>query len=53
VLGVLLEKGLIKPVGRKEAPGRPLLYGTTEKFLELFGLRSLKDLPSLKELETL
>jgi len=53
VLGVLLEKGLIKPVGRKEAPGRPLLYGTSEKFLELFGLRSLKDLPSLKELETL
>lgn len=53
VIGSLLEKGLIKPLGRKETPGRPLLYGTTKKFLEVFGLKSLKDLPSLKEIEGL
>lgn len=53
VLGALMDKGLIRPVGRKEVPGRPLLYGTTEKFLEVFGLKSLADLPSLRELESL
>lgn len=53
VLGSLMEKGLIRPVGRKGAPGRPLLYGTTRKFLEVFGLRDLKDLPTLKEVESL
>lgn len=53
VLASLMEKGLIKPVGRKEVPGRPLLYGTTDKFLEVFGLKSLGDLPSLRELESL
>ncbi|RLA81151.1 MAG: SMC-Scp complex subunit ScpB [Deltaproteobacteria bacterium] len=53
VLGSLMEKGLIKPVGRKEAPGRPLLYGTTKKFLEVFGLRDLKDLPTLQEIDAL
>ena len=53
VIGSLMEKGLIKPVGRKEAPGRPLLYGTTKKFLQVFGLKSLKDLPSLRELQSL
>jgi segregation and condensation protein B len=41
----LVEKGLVKVVGRSEALGRPLLYGTTDRFLEQFGLRSLKDLP--------
>jgi segregation and condensation protein B len=45
----LLEKGLIRLVGRKEVPGRPMLYGTTKDFLEHFGLSSLKELPSLKE----
>jgi len=53
VISSLLEKGLIKPLGRKETPGRPLLYGTTKKFLEVFGLKSLKDLPSLREIEAL
>ncbi|MFA0760994.1 MAG: hypothetical protein HZLCBSQH_001097 [Candidatus Fervidibacterota bacterium] len=45
----LLEHGLIQVVGHKEAPGRPRLYGTTQKFLELFGLRRLEDLPPLRE----
>jgi segregation and condensation protein B len=41
----LVEKGLVRVVGRAETLGRPLLYGTTDRFLEQFGLRSLKDLP--------
>jgi len=45
----LVEKGLIKIVGRKEVPGRPLLYGTTRQFLDHFGLGNLKDLPKLAE----
>ncbi|MGF1468217.1 MAG: SMC-Scp complex subunit ScpB [Sandaracinaceae bacterium] len=48
-LKILLERGLVKVLGRKDEPGRPLLYGTTPAFLELFGLRHLEDLPSLKE----
>ncbi|MBE6053883.1 MAG: segregation/condensation protein B [Clostridium sartagoforme] len=43
----LLEKDLIKEVGRLEVPGRPILYGTTEEFLRQFGLKELKELPSL------
>lgn len=43
----LLEKGLIKEVGRLEVPGRPILYGTTEEFLRQFSLKELKELPSL------
>jgi segregation and condensation protein B len=50
-VGGLLEKGLIHIVGRKETPGRPLLYGTTEQFLEHFGLSSLAALPQSMELE--
>lgn len=46
VLRVLLERKLIKILGRKEMPGRPLLYGTTRKFLEMFNLRDLRDLPT-------
>jgi segregation and condensation protein B len=42
----LMEKHLVKIAGRAEVPGRPILYGTTKRFLELFGLNSLKDLPS-------
>jgi segregation and condensation protein B len=42
----LIEKGLVKIAGRAEELGRPLLYGTTRKFLEIFGLDSLKDLPN-------
>ncbi|MEZ8219865.1 segregation and condensation protein B [Candidatus Fervidibacteria bacterium JGI MDM2 JNZ-1-D12] len=45
----LLEHGLIQVVGYKETVGRPRLYATTQKFLELFGLRSLEELPPLRE----
>lgn len=48
----LIDKELIRAVGRLDAPGRPMLYGTTEKFLRVFGLNSLKELPST-ELMTL
>lgn len=46
-LSTLVDKGLVKEVGRKDGPGRPILYGTTEEFLVHFGLRSLEELPSL------
>lgn len=49
MLKTILDKELIQIKGRKDAPGRPLVYGTTEKFLELFGLNSLDDLPALRE----
>ncbi|MDA1027934.1 MAG: SMC-Scp complex subunit ScpB [Bacteroidetes bacterium] len=49
----LLEYGLIDVVGRSESVGRPLLYGTTQRFLELFGLPSIADLPNLRELESI
>ncbi|MCS7203948.1 MAG: SMC-Scp complex subunit ScpB [Thermodesulfovibrio sp.] len=45
----LLEKKLIKVVGKKEVPGRPFLYGTTKEFLKVFGITSLKELPNLNE----
>jgi segregation and condensation protein B len=48
-LRTLLEKGLVKMVGKKEVPGRPMLYGTTDEFLEHFGLSSIKDLPALNQ----
>lgn len=48
----LLDKGLLEPVGRLEAPGRPMLLGTTEKFLRVFGLPSLADLPETEALST-
>lgn len=48
-LWTLLERGLIRIAGRKDAPGRPILYGTTRLFLEHFGLNTLKDLPLLNE----
>jgi segregation and condensation protein B len=51
VLHTLLEKGLIKVMGRKDLPGRPIVYGTTKAFLELFGLNTLSDLPTLKEIQ--
>ncbi len=47
----LLERKLIRILGKKEIPGRPLIYGTTKRFLEVFNLRSLSDMPSLKEIE--
>ena len=46
---VLLDRGLIKMLGRKDEAGRPMLYGTTPYFLEFFGLKTLRDLPTLKE----
>jgi segregation and condensation protein B len=51
VLHTLLEKGLIKIMGRKELPGRPIVYGTTKAFLELFSLNSVSDLPKLQEIQ--
>lgn len=45
----LLEKNLIKITGRKKAPGRPLVFGTTRQFLEYFGLKSLEELPKLED----
>jgi segregation and condensation protein B len=45
----LLEKSLIKITGKKEVPGHPFLYGTTKEFLDHFGLKSIQDLPPLKE----
>ena len=53
ILRMLLERRLIRVVGRKEIPGRPIIYTTTKKFLELFELKDLKDLPSPKEIEDL
>ena len=47
----LMKKNLIRPVGRKELPGRPLAYGTTDEFLRFFGLNKLTDLPRLSEIK--
>ncbi len=46
----LLNKGLVRIVGRREVPGRPFLYGTTKEFLEYFGLKSLEDIPKIEAL---
>ena len=51
ILKTLMEKGLIKIMGRKELPGRPLVYGTTKRFLEIFDLKDLSSLPKLKEIK--
>jgi segregation and condensation protein B len=53
VIKTLLEKKLIKILGKKDIPGRPLIYGTTRYFLELFSLKDLKSLPTLREIEDL
>jgi len=50
VLESLVERRLVKVVGRKDVPGRPLVYATTPEFLELFGLRNIRELPTLPEL---
>lgn len=52
VLRGLMEKNLIKIVGRAEVLGRPMLYGTTRRFLEVFGLANLEDLPKVEELRS-
>ena len=49
VIGTLLDRALIEEVGRGEGPGRPILYGTTRRFLEHFGLKDLSELPPLPE----
>ena len=49
VIKTLLERRMIKILGRKEVPGRPLMYGTTNEFLQYFGLKDLSELPTLKE----
>jgi len=53
VLRTLLERDLVRIVGRGDGPGRPLLFGTTREFLLQFGLNKLSDLPGLKEIEEL
>lgn len=53
VIRILLEKKLVRVLGRKEIPGRPLIYGTTKQFLEVFDLKNLRDLPTPKEIEEL
>ena len=49
----LMERKLLRIEGHKEVPGRPMLFGTTRRFLEVFGLEKLEDLPSLRQLEDL
>jgi segregation and condensation protein B len=53
VLKTLLDKRLVKILGKKDIPGRPLIYGTSRDFLEAFGLNNLSDLPTLKEFNDL
>ena len=53
ILRMLLERKLIRVLGRKEIPGRPLIYATTKQFLEVFDLKDLKDLPTPEEIESL
>ena len=51
VINVLMERRVVEIKGRKEVIGKPFLYGTTPEFLEVFGLKSLNDLPTLKEID--
>jgi segregation and condensation protein B len=51
VIATLLERNLIRAVARKDVPGRPFLYGTTPEFLQLFNLKDLTHLPTLKEMD--
>ena len=53
IIRTLMERKLVRILGRKEIPGRPLIYATTRHFLEFFDLRDLKDLPTPKEIETM
>ncbi len=53
VLKSLLEKKLVRILGKKDIPGRPLIYGTSKEFLETFGLKDLKSLPTLREIQAL
>lgn len=49
----LMEKGLVRFEGKSELPGKPMMYGTTRKFLEIFGLKNIKELPTLEEIDQL
>jgi len=49
----LLERKLVRIVGRKDVPGKPIIYGTTQRFLEVFNLKDLAELPTLRELKEL
>jgi segregation and condensation protein B len=51
VVNTLMERNLIRAIGRKDVPGRPFLFGTTAEFLQLFKLKDLSELPTLKELD--
>lgn len=53
VMRSLVERDLIRIAGHREVPGRPIIYASTKRFLELFGLKSLDDLPTLREIEEL
>jgi segregation and condensation protein B len=53
VLKTLLERRLLRIIGRRDEAGQPLLYGTTKEFLEVFNLKTLKELPTLKDIEEL
>ncbi len=53
ILRMLLERRLIRVLGKKEIPGRPLIYATTKQFLEVFDLKDLKDLPTPEEIKSL
>ncbi|HBH87894.1 MAG TPA: SMC-Scp complex subunit ScpB [Syntrophaceae bacterium] len=49
----LLDRKLVRIMGRKDVPGRPIMYGTTKKFLEVFNLKDLSELPTMKEMKDL
>lgn len=51
VLRALIDRGLVRPMGRKQVPGRPVLYGTTDYFLEVFQLRDIDSLPDLSDIK--
>ena len=53
VLRSLVERDLVKIAGHRDVPGRPMVYSTTKRFLEVFGLAKLDDLPTLREIEEL
>lgn len=53
LIRVLMDKGLVQFEGKSDLPGKPMLYKTTKKFLEVFGLRNIRELPSLEEIEQL
>lgn len=53
VVKTLVERNLVKQVGRKDTPGRPMLYATTEEFLNYFGLNDISELPELEDIKLL